>query len=668
MPRQKYGLGIDAGGTYTDLVVFDLPAGQVVKKAKSLTTNWDFTVGIELSLDEIGDDLLTQCELVSLSTTLATNAIVEKRGQKVGLLLMPPFGLFSADGIQHTPAEIIKGRLDSDGIELEPLDPDEISLKARSMVRAHHVKAFAVSGFAGCHNPTNELEAARIIREETSLPVVCGYQLSGLLNYKIRAQTAVLNAQIIPCLEDFLNNLSIIFKKRRINAPVMIVKSDGSLMKMEKAIQRPVETILSGPAASVAGAAYLTGCKDCMVVDVGGTTTDYAIIRNGSARLSEEGARVGGWKTHVRSLDLRTIGLGGDSLIFPEGESFRIGPTRVLPVSRLVSQCPESLEAFEYLERYISQRGDRCGGLEIFMLNEKKPNIDLSGRESMVIGMLTERPRSLREMSVIAGQSGWQFLPLSRLEESNVVQRCGLTPTDLLHISGHMDRWNKEGPRRMCQVMSKALDIPFDEFVQNALKMVIDRITTELVKTELAAELDPEDLEGSKAASTLIQNMLQQGNADFRVRFELKKPVIGIGAPAWFFLPKAAGFVETDCLVPPHADVANAIGAIISPVIINREVRIVQSSPGCYIIQGLPDAPRYEDIGKAERFAVEELRRIVLQEAREWGTDCRDPDIVINDSSFSAPGEIEEFLYRNIRISISGKPSASPLDTGGASP
>ena len=131
-------MGVDAGGTYTDAVIFDLEKNRTMCKAKSLTTRWDFTVGISNALGQLDRDFLRKIELVSLSTTLATNAIVENEGQKVGLILMPPFGLDIAQNIPYRPKSVIQGQLDITGREIMPVNPDEIKSVVRRMIE-HHV-------------------------------------------------------------------------------------------------------------------------------------------------------------------------------------------------------------------------------------------------------------------------------------------------------------------------------------------------------------------------------------------------------------------------------------------------------------------------------------------------------------------------------------------------
>ncbi|MGB5986984.1 MAG: DUF1638 domain-containing protein, partial [Desulfobacterales bacterium] len=270
-PPIRLGLGIDAGGTYTDAVLFDLKQRMLLGKHKALTTKWDFTLGIGRALAGLEGDLLRQVELVALSTTLATNAIVEGDGQKVGLLLMTPYGLSDPKELPYEPKVLLQGALEISGRVQTPVDEAQVRRASRELVARHGVQAFAVSGFAGAINPTHEINVKRIVQQETGCLVTCGHELSDLLNFKTRAETAVLNARIVPRLVKLLDDLEQVLFERRVRAPIMVVKGDGSLMGRAMAAERPVETILSGPAASVAGARFLTGHDHALVVDMGGT-------------------------------------------------------------------------------------------------------------------------------------------------------------------------------------------------------------------------------------------------------------------------------------------------------------------------------------------------------------------------------------------------------------
>ncbi|MDX1707483.1 MAG: DUF1638 domain-containing protein, partial [Desulfobacterales bacterium] len=203
----KIGLGIDAGGTYTDTVIYDFDQNQAISKSKALTTRWDFTVGINNALANLDQQKLQEVEMVSLSTTLATNAIVEGEGQKVGMIIMPAYGRFDPNDIPYEPKAVISGQLEITGKEICPVDEKEIQQVVRRMVAKDKVKAFAVSGYGGAINPAHELKVKQIIRQETGLFVTCGHELSQILNFQTRAHTALLNARIIPKLTQLLLDL-----------------------------------------------------------------------------------------------------------------------------------------------------------------------------------------------------------------------------------------------------------------------------------------------------------------------------------------------------------------------------------------------------------------------------------------------------------------------------
>lgn len=449
--RAGYGLGIDAGGTYTDAAIFDWATRHVVAKAKAPTTHWDYALGIGGALDRLPAELLRQVENVSVSTTLATNAIVEGRGQRVGLLLMPPAGDDALDWINHRPTRVIPGRLAIDGSELVPANIDQAVRAAHEMVATDHVRAFAVTGYASSINPAHELAVMAAVHRATRLPVTCGHEVSALLDYRVRAETATLNARIIPCLEAFLERLHTSLTEREIRAPVMIVRSDGSLMNVARASQRPVETLLSGPAASVAGARFMCDAPDALVLDIGGTTSDTAVISGGTVRTDPDGARVGQWQTHVRALAVRTVGLGGDSEVRHDAHGWHVGPRRVWPVCRLeeaigaagASACLQWIWEHPDDETSAQAICARMPGSTIPQdLDERGQTVlQLLATEAMTIGRLVRETACLRSA----------FLGLETLVERQLIRMFGFTPTDALHILGHMTLWNAADARRYAE-------------------------------------------------------------------------------------------------------------------------------------------------------------------------------------------------------------------------
>ena len=657
----RLGLGIDAGGTYTDAVVYDFAHRRVLQKAKALTTKWDFTVGIENALEQLDPARLAEVDLVSVSTTLATNAIVEGRGQEVGLLIMPPYGLFDPPDITHRPIAILDGQMEIDGTEIRPIDPDQVRRVVRDLIDRRRVGAFAVAGYASHNNPSHELQVKAIIQDESDLTVTCGYDVSEGVNYRVRAATAALNARIIPCLVSLLDEVRVSLGRRGIAAPAMVVKSDGSLMSVESARQRPIETILSGPAASVAGASYLTHKADAIVVDIGGTTTDTAVIKDGVVRTCADGATVGGWKTHVKALDMRTLGLGGDSLIAYERGRLRIGPRRVGPVSWLAARHKPAARALDWLERHIDHFDTSTGAMDLVMLNGRRHDVPLSERESRVVDALAERPFSLHELAQRIDVLAWQLLPLKRLEESHVIQRCGLTPTDVLHASRLLRLWDIEASCRICDMFGHLAGLSREEFGQRAIDQVVHHLAVELLKKQLDDEVDPDEIDGSPVARALVGNLLSGGDEGYRVRVTLHRPVIGIGAPAHFFLPKAAELLETEAIIPPNADVANAIGAITSSVHVHRQVEISPNEFGRYALHGLAGAPTFADFEQAHQFAVDRLQQVVRDAARRAGTSQTRVEIAVEDHVAEIAYGGHLFVGRTLEARLTGRPDIARL-------
>jgi len=675
--RARFGLGIDAGGTYTDVALFDFqggakkrdgrPGGALRAKAKALTTKWDYTVGIEQALDALDASLFPEVDLVAVSTTLATNAIVEGHGQRVGLLIMAPEGLFNIDEFPHHPTAFLSARMNIDGKELAPVDPAEVRRIAQGMIDRDGVGAFAVSGYGGCVNPAHELEVKRVVRDATGRSVTCGHELSARLNFRTRADTAVLNARIIPRLEKFLREAEQALRRRGVRAPIMVVKGDGSLINAATARERPVETILSGPAASVAGARRLTHEPDALVIDMGGTTTDTASIRRGAAAINLDGARVREWITHVQALDMRTVGLGGDSRIAWVRRELRVGPQRVAPIAWLADRDPAgTAQALDHVEANLEEFAADSHPLELLALTNGAPAFDLGPHEARLVETLRERPFSLDELARATGAASWRLLDLARLEEHCVVQRCALTPTDLLHVEGKFRRWDAAAARRMAALMASLIGVPFRELSRRVHEWIVRGLIVELLKKQLddtngrapAPDAPPDAMDHCAVCETLVDKIAERDPGEMAIRVRLKRPVIGLGAPVACYLPEAARRMGARVLIPPDADVANAIGAITSVVTIAREARVVPDGLGGFDVHGLPRPREFRSIDAATRFAQRELRRTVLQAARAAGTRETAVELDADDRIAVSSEGVEVFLERVLTATLSGPPDA----------
>lgn len=252
-------LGIDTGGTYTDGVIIDLHSRKILKKAKARTTHEDLTLGIQECIKKLEFPSLSQINVVALSTTLATNAVVEDKGCEVGLIMI---GENPPDQLPAQQYIVVDGGHNGAGLPVKPLDEDGI-IKA-AVAFTGKVRAVAISSYFSVRNPEHELQAKEIVQKYLRLPIVCAHQLTTSLGFPDRTVTAVLNARLLPIIGDWLESIQVVLLQNNINAPLMIVRSDGSLTSIAGALEKPIETLLTGPAASIIGACNLSQKSDAI--------------------------------------------------------------------------------------------------------------------------------------------------------------------------------------------------------------------------------------------------------------------------------------------------------------------------------------------------------------------------------------------------------------------
>src|ERR1700676_4678378 len=284
---QGLWLGLDTGGAFTEAVL--LADGRVIASAKALTTPWNLAIGIGEAIRAVLHLLPAgvsrqDVSLVSVSTTLATNAVVENRFSPVcSLLIGFDDAMVERSGLLRPGSGGLVVRVPG-GHTATGEESGALNEGAITRAVAEHearVEAFAVAANFSVRNPAHELRARKLIRALTPKPVTCPHELSSKLDAPRRALTAALNARLTPQIRHLVEAVQSVLAQESITAPLMVVKGDGSLMHAQVALECPVETILSGPAASVVGASFLTGLQDFFVSDMGGTTTDIAVLAGG---------------------------------------------------------------------------------------------------------------------------------------------------------------------------------------------------------------------------------------------------------------------------------------------------------------------------------------------------------------------------------------------------
>lgn len=584
----KYGLGIDTGGTYTDAVIYDFESMKIVSTAKSITVKEDLRVGINMAIEGLPAEAVAKVKLVSLSTTLATNACVEGKGSRAKLVLIGCYEqVVTSHGHEYglpDASEIIflEGGHNQHGEVIS--EPDWDFLKTKVETCRHDVDAFAVVQLWGTRNNEFEKKAKDLLIGWTGLQVICGHELTGELNSLKRAASALLNAKLIPIIQDFLSAIKKSLKHHGIKAPLVIVRGDGSLMSEAFSRDKPIETLLCGPAASVAGGIYLSGEKNCIVVDMGGTTSDLAIVRNGAPKLAAEGANVGKWRTGIKSIQIDTVGLGGDSLIRHNSKNrLTIGPVRAAPLSWAASRWPELLGKIRKIHE--EKKKHTVSLCEFFYLVK-----DIAGdsfynaRETAIAAALQNGPLSITELAASQHISIYE-LNTKRLEQYGVIMRCGLTPTDIMHLTGDFTGWSGEAARYGAMILADQINYSLD----NLTKMVHEDLLESLYSTiiKMLMEDDDERLQkdgisrqlGHLVSSSFRKKRKEQENQAQDPRFmtcsfTTDATLVGIGAPIHIYLPDVARLMNARCVIPEYAAVANAIGAITSNVVSEASIII----------------------------------------------------------------------------------------------
>ncbi len=616
----EVGLGFDAGGTYTDAVLYEFATGRLLSKAKAITTHHNLVDGIAESLGRLDADHFGRVSHVALSTTLATNAIVEGRGQPVGLLLMPDHES-AAKAIRTPLLRVLGARMTIMGTAEVGVDEDEVVRAAEALIK-EGAASFAVSGYGSVRNPEHEVEVRRILRSRFELPVVCGHELSARLNFVQRAHTAVLNARLIPLIEHLLEAVDEVLENAGIRAPVFVVRGDGSIMRKEIARMRAVETVLSGPAASAAGGRLLTGCRDALVVDMGGTTTDVAALRDGRLSLSAEGARVGHWRTSVSAADIQTTGLGGDSAVRPAGTGrFEIGPGRVIPLSYLASRWPHVREELAALSAEMNRREVTPEVLDFYVLAGKRAGLALKGEEHRIVDMLAERPHSRLALAEACGSLAPQLLRIRRLEDIGLVRRSGVTPTDALHVLGGYTPYDAEAARLAVSILARFVGLEESTAADAIVEEVERLLALSIMRRELSDEGEAGEADGFEAARPLLERALSaEGRTTFHLHWRQLRPVVGIGAPVAAFLPGACRRLAIEPSVPPDADVANAVGAVTSQVFVSECVRVRPGEFGRYVLFAPDGRQEFAALEPAEKEARTRVVELVRKRAAGFGT------------------------------------------------
>jgi len=347
-------IGIDVGGTHTDAVVID--KGRVVASAKVSTDHHNLLLSVRGALEAVlaGVDP-KEVSRLNLSTTLSTNAIVEGKTEDVGVLVSAGPGVNPDDYQVGRFYYTVSGSVDHRGKEIAPPDEEEIGALVRDCCDTG-LKVYAVVGKFSTRNPAHETMLAEELMACADF-VSQGHRLSGQLNFPRRIATAYYNSAVWRVYNRFADAVEQCVREYGVYAPVHILKADGGTMPLSISREHPVESILSGPAASVMGIIALCDIRqDSIILDIGGTTTDIAIFASGSPVIENDGIEVGSYPTLVRALRTRSIGVGGDSRLHVQAGAVRVGPERLGPCMACGGAQPTLIDALIY--KGLAEFGD----------------------------------------------------------------------------------------------------------------------------------------------------------------------------------------------------------------------------------------------------------------------------------------------------------------------
>jgi N-methylhydantoinase A/oxoprolinase/acetone carboxylase beta subunit len=390
----------------------------------------------------------------------------------------------------------------------------------------------------------------------------------------------------------------------------MIVKGDGSIATAEAVTERPIETILSGPAASVIGARFLSGFSDFIVSDIGGTTTDVAIVNGGWPSLCKNGSIVGGYRTLVHAIDMQTVGLGGDSEVEVNFEGrIVVKANRVVPISLMGARWPSMLErlstslndgvGMRRASRYLVRPE---GSDQDFLLSE------LSAFDLALLQGVEKEPRPYSDLvRRISDKAG-----IARLVDRGLVQIVGFTPSDAAHVLGLQSQWSRDAAVAGCMLIGRASGLisnnaeQAEEQCRGLAQSVFDAVVAK------SAHLMLERLCGQHLdASAPLVAAVTAGNhrlGDLGITMKSEIPIVAVGGPAAVFYADVGRRLGVKAVIPEYSAVANAIGAAIGLVKARAVVEITKREDGAFNIhhEGEPVVTNTAQEALAEARAIAE--------------------------------------------------------------
>jgi len=567
-------LGIDAGGSYTDAVVTDVRTKEIIAKMKSKTTHDDMIIGMK---DAMNGLILKRkfnpkdIKFVGLSTTLATNSILESKGGKVGLITI---GWHPEKDILIEPSKdiFVGGGHNVTGDAVEGLDENALINAAKELENI--ADNIVISAKFSCLNDGHERRAKQILADKVNIPVIAAYELSKEIGMYERTNTAILNGMLLPVINDFITGVLSLLSRYGIDAHVMMMKGDGTMMRIETARLRPVETIMSGPAASIVGGLALSGCDEGVIVDIGSTSTDVACVKGGMPPVSKHGVTVLGKKTHVRTMDAYTVALGGDSHISTDGEgNVTLGPKRSVPLATSSAEYPALKERM--------MKDDEA----TYLIPHKSKTRSLTESETKVLNFI-EKNAPCKVSDISAEFPIMYTLPsiIDSLVTAGSVIYTSLTPTDLMVITGRFKTGDKEASEIGLNIFSRKAEMTDEQFILKVMDQAVVNSGRAILEKMITDETGSAEFNLNTKRlidASVGRNVL--GTLD--TNLNLNMPIIGLGGPAAAYLSSLKMRLNTNVIIPENHEIGNAMGTVRSKISETSYAMIFPSKDGGYEIR-----------------------------------------------------------------------------------
>jgi N-methylhydantoinase A/oxoprolinase/acetone carboxylase beta subunit len=533
----NYIIGIDTGGTFTDAVLMETQSGRIIAAAKKPTTHYHLaeSTGAALAALLQGEAAIPPAEIgaVAVSSTLATNSVVENKGARVALFVI---GYVKHFKLPVKAVIFVKGGHTIMGTEEEPLELEYLVSLIHGL--RDEVDAYGVCAAMSMVNPTHELVTEKAIAMIDPKPVFCSHRVSQTAGMQERAATAGLHAKLMPIMQEYITGVEEAMTTLGLSCPMVIISGSAGTISSDQAVELAGMTVASGPACTACFGAEQTA-GSALIIDVGGTTTDIAMIQDGRALMATEGCTIGGWRTHVEAIDMSTGGIGGDSHVSMNDKGhITIGPNRVVPLAMAADLPP--------IEGWFGK--EERNRLIVF-----RPESKTTGDDKLTTFLRTQGRATPEQIRRATGLSGVTLgRDLEQLERLQQTWECGFTPTDALHVLHRIDLGNRARALAGAAVLAREIGTTAEAFCEMVIRRTEEQIEN-LVIDHLVRHYWGNSLTSFIAG--------RNDHPVLGVDFSLKIPLIGIGAAARYFLPAIASRLATTVLFPQYCEVGNAVGA-----------------------------------------------------------------------------------------------------------